>query len=357
MGVRSGAKIAYENSATRIRGHLGAVIDGEAYGWALDPEQPGRSLEVTAYINCRPVCSALAGYYRPDVAERLTCSGRHGFYIDLTPYSDRGRPAIIDIRLSDGTPLDGCPVRAAIPCAAPRSRPALLFMHIAKTGGTALREAITANFRQGRIAYLYPDVPGFPIRDLKELPLQQRSALQLVVGHFQYGVHDAVPGASSYATVVREPLCRVWSHYNYMVQRRDAAILSGGRALSLGEALESGATVNLDNLMVRCFGGIDEEAFPPGSMDKGAFELARQNCDRAFAYVGLQERLDEAYSALSSKFQWAGAAPAVVNRGDYGGAGCSEREEALVRHFNRWDFQLYEHITKSSGKAYRTAAA
>lgn len=332
-----------------IFGQLDGVIDGEAYGWALDPNAPDRPLKIIAYINGRLVAEALAVYYRPDVAERLNCSGRHGFYLDLSHFCQRPSSAILDVRLPDGQPVQGAPARAHLP--GPRSSPSatLLFMHIPKTGGTALREAVLSNYRQSEIAYVYPEAPGFPIQDLRDLPLEQRGRLRLVAGHFQYGVHTHIPGISSYFTVVRETLTRVWSHYNYLARQ--------GERRSLEEMIESKATVNLDNMTVRCFAGIDEHDFPPGSITRDVFDLAAYNFEHAFSYVGLQEQMDEAYRSLQETYGWTRNVPAVMNRGTYGSKQCSQAQEMLIRHFNQWDVKLFERAVQSSNQRRRTAVA
>jgi len=330
-------------------GQLDGVEDGEAYGWAFDAGHPDQAVKVLAYVNGRPVAEALAGYYRPDVAEQLGCSGRNGFYIDLAHFCRRASSAIVDIRLPDGRLVEGAPLRAYLPDPSWSSSPALLFMHIPKTGGTALREAVLGNYRQSAVAYLYPEAPGFPIRDLRDLPLEQRRRFRLVVGHFQFGVHTHIPGDYSYFTVVREPLSRVWSHYNYLVQQHETR--------SLEEMIESKATVNLDNMMVRCFAGVDERDFPPGSIDGGVFDLAVYNASHAFACVGLQEHMDDAYNYLRQKYGWRSAALAIMNRGTYGSEQRSETDRRLIRHSNKWDFQLFEHIVRASGKRQRSVVA
>jgi hypothetical protein len=272
----------------------------------------------------------------------LACSGRHGFYFDLADVYGRAASVIVDVRLPDGKLVAGAPKRVHLPGPRLSSAPTLLFMHIPKTGGTALREAVLGNYKQSAVAYVYPEAPGFPIRDLRELPLEQRRGFRLVVGHFQYGVHTHIPGDYSYFTVVREPLSRVWSHYNYLVRQRETR--------SLAEMIETKATVNLDNMMVRCFAGVDERDFPPGSINADVFDLAAYNAGHAFAYVGLQEHMDDAYRWLQQKYGWRNAALSTMNRGHYGSGPCSETEQKLIRRSNAWDFQLFEHIVQASGQ-------
>jgi len=355
--AHSSEDAATESRVAHVFGHLDGVVAGEAHGWALDADQPDRPVEVVAHLNGRPVAEVLAVYYRPDVAERLDCSGRHGFYVDLNPFAERAAHAMIDVRLESGPVLVGSPIRAHLLPASRSSKPTLLFMHIPKTGGTSFREAVLANYRQSAVGFLYPNAPGFPIRDLRELPLEQRRSLRLVVGHFQYGVHDSIPREYSYFTIVREPFTRIWSHYSYLAETRDPSTIDRqhGKIRSIEEMLESKATVNLDNMMVRCFAGTDERLFPPGSINREIFDRAKHNLESDFAFVGLQDRMDAAYRQLQVQQGWVRAALPMMNRGNYSSGSCPDAARALIAHYNEWDFRLFDHIVRASGQGFRTA--
>jgi hypothetical protein len=327
------------------RGHFGGIRDGEVFGWAFNPENPSEPARVTAYINGRPAAEALAVYYRPDVAELFNCSGRHGFFLDLSR-SDIATEAMIDVRLSDGTYLQGVPVHAHLPRRSRVQQPTLLFMHIPKTAGTALRETILNNYKQSEIAYIYPDPPGFPVHNLRDLPLCQRAQFRLVVGHFQYGIHEEIPNDYSYFTIVRNPVRRVWSHYQYLVEFKDPLAVRNGEIKSLEEMFDSRVTTNLDNLMVRCFAGVDEKDFPPGSINAEVYDLAARHAQDAFLYIGDQERIGDAYLFLQQKFGWHWSIPPeMVNSGSYTSTEqTGDLDAALIRRFNMWDCKLYEHI-------------
>jgi hypothetical protein len=326
-------------------GHFGGIRDGEVFGWAFNPENPAEPARVTAYVNGRPATEALAVYYRPDVAELFNCSGSHGFFLDLSR-SDAAKDAMIDIRLSDGRYLQGVPVHAHLPRRDRVHRPTLLFMHIPKTAGTALRETILNNYKQSEVAYIYPDPPGFPVRNLRDLPLAQRAHFHFAVGHFQYGIHEDVPNDYSYFTIVRNPVRRVWSHYQYLVEYGSPFLVNGAHIKSLEEVLESRVTANLDNLMVRCFAGVDENAFPPGSINAEIYDLAARHAQDAFLYIGHQERIGDAYGFLQRKFGWNWTVPPEpMNSGSYAsGEQTGDLDAALIRRFNNWDCKLYEHI-------------
>ncbi len=339
--VRTKAKLG-------VFGQLDGVVNGEAYGWALDADNPSSPLGVMIYVNHQPVAEAAAVYYRPDIASRMNCSGRNGFYVDLSNCCSGNAEALVEARFSNPVVLTNSAIRTHIPVRKERQSPTVLFMHIPKTAGTAFREAITPNYKQAEIAYVYPDPPGFPIPDLCQLPLQQRSWFRLVIGHFRYGVHEWFPGESTYVTVVRHPLARVISHYLFLSETNPAVFTEGKRRLDLVEALELRVTVDLDNAMVRCFGGIDDKDMPPGTVGYEAYDRARHNLRTAFSFVGHQECAQESYTAMRKRFDW-GAVAALdwVNRSTTAvDLFQQKRIRSAVEYHNHWDYLLYEDILR-----------
>ncbi len=341
------ARYASARVRRRRSAQLDGIVDGEAYGWALDRDNPSVPVNVVLCVDNRPVAETAAVYYRPDIAARMSSSGRHGFYVDLTQYCPAETEALIEARVCH--PIANSPIRARIPARTNRSSPTILFMHIAKTAGTAFREAITANYKQAEVAYLYPDPPGFPADYVPKLPPQQRASFRLIIGHFLYGVHRWFLEPSTYVTVVREPFSRITSHYRYLCKTNPGVISEGGRLLDLVEALELRTTVGLDNALARHFSGIDESELPPGTVNHEAYDLAVHNFHTAFSFVGHQECAEHSYRAMQERFDWT-AQPdlEVVNRNS--ATTLDPKQEAKIRkaveYHNRWDYLLYKEILR-----------
>ena len=324
-----------------LLGRLDGCVDGDVYGWALNPKEQSTAPKITICVENRPVGEVLPVHYRPDI-------GRHCFYFDLTRTCPPNSAARVDAKFPDGRLLPNSPLAVTIParCESCDSE-TILFMHIAKTAGTAFREAMEENYKQSEIAYLYPDPPGFLYENLGLLPLEQRRAFRLVIGHFQYGIHDFLPQQATYVTIVREPVSRIISHYRYGLEMHPDGASGKDSAASLVEALEGHTSVNLDNLMVRCFGGVDEKDVPPGSVDAEVYALALDHLRNAFSFVGHQERANEAYAALRHKFHWKSRpALAAVNRGGLTHEADYESVRPAIEHFNRWDCRLYAEICR-----------
>lgn len=328
-------------NARDLTGRLDGEAHGELYGWALNPEQPAIPPKISFFVDGRIVGEALAVHYRPDVQE-------HSFFFDLSESSPAKSNARIDAKFWDGRPLPNSPLIANIPPRdTPRHPQAILFMHIAKTAGTAFREAIAENYKHSQIAYLYPHPPGLLVSSLGLLPLDQRARFRLVMGHFEYGIHELLPQESTYVTIVRDPIKRVISHYYYLLETQPDITLDGPSPMSLIEMLERRRTTDLDNLMVRCFSGVDEYTVPAGQIDQQMYDLAVEHLRTRFSFVGYQDRVDQAYSALQKQFNWKPVQSLpVVNPGAQSGSIVDEATRKAVEHFNRWDCRLYSEIRK-----------
>jgi hypothetical protein len=324
-----------------ISASLDGVFDGEVMGWAFEPDQPNKPLVVTIFVDYHPVAQAAAVHHRPDVAQQLGCSGRYGFHVDIRRYLNPGDRAVIDVRLENDWPLDGSPYLIKSAKFSPETdKPTVLFMHIPKTAGTAFREAIASNFRNSEIAYLYPGDPGMLVSDLRALPLDQRRGYRVVIGHYQFGMHWALPQKSEYITIVREPGARVFSQYRFLKQQNPDIV-------SLEELFVKALDEDFDNAMVRCFSGVDQRDFPPGRLTEQIYDRAVTNLHNSFRFVGHQEAAGEAYDWLRENYSWnATTQLPMVNRGL---VEIDEPESQLeiVKHFNHWDFRLYEEIKRT----------
>ncbi|HEY7303378.1 MAG TPA: DUF4118 domain-containing protein [Bryobacteraceae bacterium] len=326
------ARSAAGTSKPSLVGRLDGEIQGEIYGWALDSAQPSVAPKIEIYVENRPVAELNAVSYRPDV-------GSHGFWFDLTRCCPQAQGVHVDARFSNGRPVEHSPLIVDIPAVpAAQNSEALLFMHIAKTAGTAFRKAILENYKQSEIAYLYPNPPGFLYDDLRLLPLCQRANFRLIIGHFQYGIHLLLPQQSTYVTIVRDPVSRVISEFRYRLNKEDDS------PRHLINLLEQQETVDLDNLMVRCFSGVSEQKFPPGHIDRHVYEVAVHNLKTAFSFVGHQENSETAYGILQQRFHWKPGSLALINRGPSASSGHYESVRRTIEHFNRWDCQLYSAI-------------
>jgi uncharacterized protein DUF4118 len=343
--IRSKTKALFGDG---VYGELDGLENGEAYGWAFDANQPASPVLVTVSVDDRPVAQVAAVHYRADVEKVMDCSGKHGFFVDISDQVSQEKEVLVNVRLVDGRSLKNSPRVLRVQPRVPSQAPTVLFMHIPKTAGSAFREAIAANYRRSEIAYLYPTPPGFLVTDVRALPLEQRRDFRVVIGHFQYGIHGAIPRRYCYITIVREPSCRILSHYAFLRQAEPARLAEGQRILSLVEFLEQRSNVNFDNALVRSFAGVPEHRFPFGSIDREIYERAVHHLRTAFTFVGHQEYSANAYKWLQNRFAWY-AKPELehvnVSLANASTSAGSEVRKA-IEHFNRWDLIFYKELVR-----------
>jgi hypothetical protein len=259
------------------------------------------------------------------------------------------------VRYPDGSAVEGGPIIHRFSRTASRpQRPTLLFLHIPKTAGTAFREAIMPNYRQSEVMYIYGDPPGFPSTYLGDIPLSQRARLRLVFGHVGYGGHCHMPHPCDYAALIRDPLMRIWSHYTHLVRDNDPAAVRSGKPMDIEEVLAAKRSVHLDNLYVRYFCGIEEGEIPPGTINRELYELASAHTRQPNVFVGPQSDLESAYQALAEKQDWIrGLECPRLNTSPNPALLPSAKQERAIRHFNAWDFKLYESMSNLARNAAR----
>jgi hypothetical protein len=329
-----------ETRESGLLGRLDGEIEGEIFGWALETTEPQLAPTMAVYVEDRLIGEMNPVHYRPDV-------GSHSFYFDLSRCYPPASAVHVEVKTRSGARLANSPLILNIPAARPeRHSETVLFMHISKTAGTAFREAMEGNYKQSEIAYLYPDPPGFLYENLALLPLQQRSNFRLIVGHFQYGIHQFLPQKSVYVTVVRDPVARVISEFRYLLRKQSESNTQNDSPLYLVELLKRREFSILDNHMVRCFSGVSEKDFPTGCINRQVYELAVHHLKTTFAFVGYQERSEEAYLTLQQRFNWKTSSLECVNAATSPLSGDYESVRATVEHFNRWDCELYSEIRR-----------
>lgn len=69
--------------ATEYEGFIDAIEDGRVYGWALDPADPDKVLEIDIFHGDAHVRRLQANRYREDLTRYADGSGKHAFVLNL----------------------------------------------------------------------------------------------------------------------------------------------------------------------------------------------------------------------------------------------------------------------------------
>lgn len=240
-------------------------------------------------------------------------------------------------------------------------RPLYAFLHIPKCAGTSFAETIREKMPAERYLGLYEQA-GPEVRRASVLGLapSQARALRVVFGHDVYdGVHADLGRTGRYLTVVRDPVERLLSQYNFNVdywrgKPRQAGALSDdpyhadGRLMSFEEWLESHPQIH--NLMAGYISQSFMSYIPYGTLLTP--ERFRRALSRlaSFHYIGLTDRFD-----LESQhfFRWIGLRDSRMARRNvsyphYWLTDKAVRERVL--RLNAMDAELYELCLRLNAK-------
>jgi hypothetical protein len=113
----------------------------------------------------------------------------------------------------------------------PRQGPPLYFLHIMKTGGTALASALR------RLLPPNLALPHLLLDHLVVLPPSILTSVRLVAGHLTYEATELLPAGLPVCTVIRDPVERTLSHFHHL--RNDPTVMAEVPDFSLELFLDS----------------------------------------------------------------------------------------------------------------------
>lgn len=192
------------------------------------------------------------------------------------------------------------------------------FVHLQKTGGTALFQRLREHFGSPAV-YPTPEDHGnvravTEVAHLVERFRAQRDTIQVVTGHFPLCMVDVLDAPFTTFTILRDPVERTLS----LLRRRKVAEdrFHGVPLETIYEHPELEPIIR--NHMVKMLSLTPDEMGPTPLTTRVTFDAAR--LERAkhnlatIDVVGLQEEFDEACAELSRRFGWDLGPPRFANR-------------------------------------------
>lgn len=216
--------------------------------------------------------------------------------------------------------------------------PLTYFLHIEKTAGTSLRSII--NNGDLSTLFLYNHIDFLPEDVCRSFSRSAANDLNLIYGHFPFGLHSCFERRFTYASIVRRPIDLIKSYYLFVKYVSDEHKFRGCK--DIFEAIDNVGDRVFDNIMVRYFSG----NFNVSKVSKGDYDCAMQNVTKYFSMIGLSEEFERSARAFC----------------DYLGVPYSEAREnttpetdeaplidpvALEKHLGDrvgWDARLYDNI-------------
>ncbi|NBT13432.1 MAG: hypothetical protein EBS56_07610 [Planctomycetia bacterium] len=233
----------------------------------------------------------------------------------------------------------------------PRSRARkLLFEHIPKCGGTATRGYFERHYAGSRTYQVYGRRPE-ECAGFKRLPVARRHAYDLVIGHGAHELLDWTAPGTIAATVLREPVDRILSHYYYVREKPEHylhAAVAGGD-LSPGAYVAAGLSDELRNHMVCRFLGVRPEAAErdPARAVEGAWDVLNHR----YRIVGIAERLDAAMDAIRTAVGFDGRFSGErtnCTRSRRPATQLSAEDRRLIEQHNALDIELYRRVAAAA---------
>ena len=250
----------------------------------------------------------------------------------------------------------------------------LIFTHIPKTGGMSLFASLTEHYGI-KIADMY-NMSALDENHAAVAEVLENSDFAVYAGHFPFGLHEWLSRPSYYMAFLRKPLERVISLYHYSIgfrsiMRKTYKItgktvqdqiksgehpdfytdflpwINGNQTLSMFLNCKS---PELDNGMVRRFSGL---GLLPAQCPLEALDLAKQNIEKYYSLVGIQERYAESVDLARAVFK-INFKELYVNKGKYTQKNATKLTMSLklrIRNMNQLDTQLYDWVLERFEKA------
>jgi len=210
----------------------------------------------------------------------------------------------------------------------------LIFLHIPKCGGNTFHQILK---RQ------YGDRNTFSIRvmgdgkvnteEFKRLSKEEKSKLNLVKGHMDYGLHSHFNRTVEYITFLRNPIDRVISEYRYIKSKKHHSLHDYAMKHSLLSYVK-----NYDishNIQIKYISGIRGN-------EESMLNTAIENLNTHFPVVGLLEYYDESLVMMRQYFKW--QIPFYKRQNVTNSKGKNEvslDEREIIAKYNKGDIKLY----------------
>jgi hypothetical protein len=194
----------------------------------------------------------------------------------------------------------------------------LCFIHIAKTAGTTLTSIIDSNFSVDDISpepdYLEEHYSGNDASANHENLIQLLKHYRFIRGHFAYSfIHPLLPESTLYMTMLRHPIERFLSFYEFL--KRDRERGEPKRRIDL-QLLRNATAEGLVNFICHPDPRIKAKlcnrqmyqltsyaADTTHLSEQDLLQLAKQNLEK-FSFVGLTERFQDSVLLMSYRFGW-----------------------------------------------------
>lgn len=179
----------------------------------------------------------------------------------------------------------------------------LIYLHIPKTGGTTLEQVIAKNYRIADVLHINnPDLVRLPGAVFAKRDLQH-----IIMGHGQPCdlLYFFVDRPLVHITMLRDPVRRVISYYDYLQTFEEHALHEEVKAMSFQQFVDSRDLVELHNgQTMRLAGMLRKKHIGDQAIAAGALESAKSMLRDSMSFFGLTERYAESLLMGQRLLSW-----------------------------------------------------
>ena len=164
----------------------------------------------------------------------------------------------------------------------------IIFLHIPRTGGSSLEAYIGENY------FKYQVLSGDNLKKLDSIEIDKRKKIKIVIGHFNFGIHQHFPQPSTYITFFRNPVDRIISLFFYAKKNKHHKFHKKiiEESLHLKDFLFTfPSSRQLFNSQLQHVTGIS-------SPSEDTLIQAKASVEKKFLFVGLTERYNEGINKI-----------------------------------------------------------
>jgi hypothetical protein len=262
------------------------------------------------------------------------------FNFDRTRHMTQGGGISVDA-IIDGERKASAGLRADLSLVPPVERPATVFLHMPRTGGTTMRSLLE---QDGSISVLpvYDEENAVAWSEVDSLSPEAFDQFDVISGHFSVNPVNLGGRPSRHLTVLREPHEYILSQYFFMKY-----VTEDPRVTKFDTIFDA---LNDPGLFDNNFCQLIARSAPEEPVTSEILARAKENIDELFEFVGLTERIPETvdfftrYLGLKS----VNSVPRVNHTPD-----SEERRRLQLREFRaksernvRFDNELYDYVVE-----------
>lgn len=215
----------------------------------------------------------------------------------------------------------------------------ILFLHIPKTAGITLHDVLEREYAELRQKVIFSVDHSNKFK--RSWPIF-RNRYQVIRGHFLYGLHESLKGDFHYITMIRNPVERTISGYNFIKIKTDHPFYHEMRKhnYSLYEFLDGKYLRNFDNICVRFLSG--DNKIPFGEINHVHFEKAKSNLMNSNLLFGITEKFEASLLHFKKELHW--KKPYFIKQNAWPKEDLTIDEKTLskIKECNFYDLKLYE---------------